>query len=711
MALSVEQDGIVHHPPTRHAKVLAVAGSGKSHTMVERCAYLIEAHRVQPSKLLAVMFGRTAADEFAARLDKRLGKRNAPASLTFHGLGTQTLKALVKAGHAPVWLFESSTSKAIGFAASVLEPACNKNGFKYPRMVAETFLGFVDRVKGDLVTPEQAWKEGDWDAKFHWFIDAYETYEKARAKRKLRFFSDLIYDPLTILLQNPDAVAAISGRYEHIIVDEYQDICESQQSLIRFTAGKTAKVMVVGDDDQTIYSWRGAKPSYILRDFDIDFPGATTYQLTRTWRYGPALSCAANCVIDNNKDRADKLCVSTDKTPATDLNLAWETEGGTDIMKIVTNWIAAGRKLGEIAILVRTYSKSADGQFALLQSGTPFRLEGGDNVSVLENKWVASLIGWLQVADAQFASRPFAGEPDVGSMIEIKKIINLPPLGLSWDGTNHLCKTVLEKPNALEGFSDFVRAGLTMQEGQLADKIMQRGLVWKEIRGLKNGEFERRPVEIIEALIEKLHYEVEIKKALKRASDADEQMEIIEAFVRYAHARDFSTIKEFLKHIDDLRSFSNRAKQSTDAIHMTSIHRSKGLEWPCVIMPGLTQGSFPHKPRRKMVIETLAIHLEDERRLFYVGMTRAREQLWLMCPPDAKLHQWLRAGNAGSPLDLIDGESASQFLYESNLYLSKAMPHMLQKNYGLKAGGPEMFNKYLDAVGITDRRVTKIQLS
>ena len=111
------------------------------------------------------------------------------------------------------------------------------------------------------------------------------------------------------------AAQAVANRYEHIIVDEYQDICESQQSLIRFVAGSKARVMVVGDDDQTIYTWRGAKPSYILRDFQRDFPGATVYHLTRTWRYGHALSCAANYVITGNKDRADKLCISGDHAP------------------------------------------------------------------------------------------------------------------------------------------------------------------------------------------------------------------------------------------------------------------------------------------------------------------------------------------------------------------------------------------------------------
>lgn len=710
MALSAEQEQIVLHPPELHAKVLAVAGSGKSHTMVERCAYLVEAKRIDPTRILAVMFGRTAADEFTGRLEKRLGKRNSPASLTFHGLGTLTLRRLIKDGLAPDWLFEAKTSKSTAFAVHVIEDACNRYGHKYPRMVAEAFLGFIDRVKGDLSSPQAAWEKGDWDSKYAWFPEVYPLYEKARERKKIRFFSDLIYDPIVIMAADDKAEQSIAGRYQHVIVDEYQDICEAQQSLVRFNAGGGAKVMVVGDDDQTIYSWRGAKPSYILRDFERDFPGGRTYALSRTWRYGPALSCAANSVITNNFDRADKLCISTEKTPETELFLEWDQDNGrTAILKIVSAWVSKGRKLNEIAILVRTYSKSAAGQFALLQSGTPFRLEGGDDASVLDNPWVASLLLWMQVAAGRFASRAYAGDPDSTALFTMKRIIGTPTLGLSWEGMNKLAVCVLADPSEMNGFMHFIRTGLSMQDGRLSEVILRRGKLWKQIRELRHHDVDD-PLALLEKIIDELAIKLFIQKHAKNPDDAADQIEMIDAFLAYVKSRNGHSLSEFLDHVDDLRSFSLRAKTATDAIHMTSVHRSKGLEWPCVIIPGCVEGWFPHKPRRALEPEAAECHMEDERRLFYVAMTRAREQLHFLAPPDALLHQWLRAGRSGSPAMLsVNGTSASRFLYESNIYLSKAMPHMLRRDVNLRAGGPEVFNRYLEEVGITDRRVAKIE--
>lgn len=708
MPLSQEQQAIVVHPVDKHAVVLAVAGSGKSTTMAERIAYLIEAKRVDPAHLIGVMFNKAASLELAAKLEGRLGKRNAPLSVTYHRLGTLTLKRLVSMSLAPAWEFEASPTKANYFATHVIEDVCHRYGHKYPRLVADVFLGFIDRVKGDLLTPEEVWREGEWDAKYQWFVEMYPVYERIRAKREKRFFSDLIYDPVLIMSKSAKAAKAVADRYEHIIVDEYQDICESQQSLIRFVAGSRARVMVVGDDDQTIYTWRGAKPSYILRDFQRDFPGATVYKLTRTWRYGHALSCAANYVITGNTDRADKLCISGERTPSTDIHIEWEGESGMKLLEIIDKQLKAGDRLSDIAILVRAYSKSAFSQFAMLREGIPFRLEGGDDVSVLENKWVACLLGWMALAAGRLAERPYAGEVDNGSVFALKKVLDVPHLGLSWEGCNALCRSVLSRPDSMDGFADFVRDGLSKQEGLLSEKIYQRGKLWKEVRSLSSNP-NIDPFFLLSELLKALDLKRNIYRQASKVEEADDQWSLVEAFSAYVQANSKGkSLKQFLDHIADLRTFSERAKASTDAIHMTSIHRSKGLEWPCVIMIGLSQGGFPLKPKQALDSDRWQMHIEDERRLFYVGMTRVRKVLYLLCPEDALLHQWLRAGKSGSPDLPMDGLSASQFIYESNLYLAKTMPQMLARQLVLKAGNPEVYNAYLQAVGSASK-IEKIE--
>ena len=305
MALSSEQQQIVDHPVDRHAVVLAVAGSGKSHTMVERVAFLIEANRVPHSAIIAVMFNKSASEEFEERLGKRLGKANAPESVTYHRLGTLTLKILVKAGLAPDWTFDANPNSARNFTADVIADACRINGHKYPRIVADAFLSFVDRVKSDLTTPLKVWEAGNWQNSYSWFVDYFPIYEKARADAKLRFFSDLIYDPLVILQQSEQARRVVANRYRHIIIDEFQDICCSQYELVRYVAGSLARVMVVGDDDQSIYRWRGADIDNIL-NFEKDYPNVTIIKLEENYRSTQNILKAASAVVGQNRHRKAK---------------------------------------------------------------------------------------------------------------------------------------------------------------------------------------------------------------------------------------------------------------------------------------------------------------------------------------------------------------------------------------------------------------------
>ncbi|KKN80593.1 hypothetical protein LCGC14_0328120 [marine sediment metagenome] len=709
MPLSSEQSAIVVHPIDKHAVVLAVAGSGKSFTMIERIAYLIEAKRVDPAHLIAVMFNKAASEEMSDKLAKRLGKRNSPLSVTYHRLGTLTLKRLVASGLAPAWEFDANPNRARYFTAKVIQKECEIRGHKYPNLVADAFLGFIDRVKSDLLTPGQVWANGDWPSQYIWFIDYFAIFEKARASAELRFFSDLIYDPVMIMKSNPKAAAAAADRYKHIIVDEYQDICEAQQALIRFTAGSVARVMVVGDDDQTIYTWRGAKPSYILRDFLLDFPGAISYRLTRTWRYGHSLSCAANYVITNNTDRADKLCISGDQAPVTSLTLLIEHPKTNPVKDTINREITAGRKLNDIVLLARAYSHTASAQFSLLESCIPFRLEGGDNASVLDNPWIVSLLGWMGIASGRIAPRAYVGEPDMKSIFELRKIIQCPPFLQSFEHSKQLCACVLNEPDEGRGFATFTSSHLKRTDGLLSEKLHEKRLLWNKLRALTPKAKLVNPYKLLDSICSQLDIETLIKNSMSSAADADDAISLVLAFKNYVKEFGGLSLLGFLNHIDDLRSFSDRAKSSTDAIHITSIHRSKGLEWPVVVMIGLSQGRFPMKmkaPKDKVIsFDMMSAHLEDERRLFYVGMTRVREKLFLVCPPDDILANWLKGGSAGSPPLTDDGTRASQFVYESNLFLSSNMHRQVIRPSPLMATDPSIFNDYLECLGMTHRAI------
>lgn len=747
--LSDEQWEIVSHPVDKHAVVLAVAGSGKSTTLAERIAYLFEAKNVAPAEIITVMFNRSAALDMTDKLHRRLGKRNAPDAITYHRLGTLTLKLLERAGLAPKWTFDASPSAAAKFATEIITPFffANKNG-KYPHLAADAFLSFVDRVKSDLADPDDVFESGEWSAKKAWFPAAYNTYELERKKRGLRFFSDLIYDPITIVRENEKAASIVANRYAHVIVDEYQDICESQQALIRIVAGSRARVMVVGDDDQTIYTWRGANPSYILRDFERDFGGATVYKLSRTWRYGHNLSCAANYLITNNKDRAEKLCVSGAGTPKTQVRLV---QGNPySVIKVMRPLIKAGLSYGRIAVLVRAYARSGTVQLELLKYGIPFRLEGGEKVAVLENPWVKLLIGWMAVGAKKIAARPYAGEPDFGSITQLKDVINNMWLRLPWEKHNLLCKSVLSKPTNGEGFSFFTNNYLEVNLANRKDDIALFATIWRSVQNM-NGLNGVSPHAFMLKIMTDLNVENKINGTYEKLEDAEMHNMLVLSFIEYAKQFKGSAV-DFLQHVADLKSFSDEAKKSVEAVHITSIHRSKGLEWDAVFMIGLVQGQFPLAAKKKEDSLKAQQRIEDERRLFYVGMTRARYFLYLVAPldngvksdldasldldrdyvapvVDGTLMIRLKGGGAKSPYSLEDYKQysgimypkdgddddekdagkekvklPSQFLYEANILASNMMSDFIcSKTSTLKGANAGLFNAYLEAVGSKKR--------
>lgn len=749
--VSPEQSKIVEHPVDQHAVVLAVAGSGKSTTLVERMVYLHDFYHVSSKSIIAVMFNRSAAEEMAEKLESRMGKRNAPMSLTYHRLGTLTLKLLSDRGLAPKWDFNPLGSAAIKFALDVITPFCEAAGVKNSRFTASAFLGFVDRVKSDLADPNKVFSEGDWTENQNWFPLAYESYEAERKDRGLRFFSDLIYDPVMLIREDPRAAKLVANRYDHIIVDEYQDICESQQALIAAVAGTRARVMVVGDDDQTIYTWRGANPSYILRDFQRDFAGAVVYKLSRTWRYGHALSCAANYLIHNNKDRADKLCVSGSNANNTQVRLIQgNSESIIKSLRPLLSKEVLGSdgvvRYGDIAVLVRAYSRSGTAQLEMLRYGIPFRLEGGEKVAVLENRWVKMLLGWMEVGLGMIGAQPYAGEPDFGSIAQMKEIINN-WMELSWEEHGELCKVVLKRPVKGEGFLYFNNHHLDSHQNRLKAQVKKYSDVWRSVLSMDRLRGVT-PAEFFTKIQTDFNFEQRITDAYQRPDDVEENKMLVKAFVDYARQFDGNCL-DFIHHIADLKSFSDAAKKSVEAVHITSIHRSKGLEWSYVFMVGLEQGKFPMKPKKGETGLDVDRRLEDERRLFYVGMTRARKRLYLVAPldngvaadleatkdldakyvapaTDGNLMIRLKGGSGVAPYSLMDwvgddGEVGkqdkdssdeglpSQFLYEANLIFANMLPlFMAGKTKSLSSANPKLMNDYLKVVG-SPLRVGHIQ--
>ena len=708
MRYSEQQIAIIEHPLNKHAKVIAVAGSGKSATVVGRIEYLIN-NGVSPAQILAVMFNRDAANEMSERLLSRLGKHRAPQSITFHRLGTLTLSWLTRERFVEPYEFVADTFANVRFVLDHMINLFNQQGCKYPRLIAETFLGFVDRVKSDLQSPERVFSNGSWPDTQAWFIQAYSIYEKHRHAAKKRFFSDLIYDPVMLMAENHKAARYVANRFAHIIVDEYQDICESQQRLVSFVAGSKARLMVVGDDDQTIYTWRGAKPEYILSEFENEFKGASTYELTRTWRYGHAVSCAANYVIGHNINRAGKLCISGATAPNTNIRLHLDEKVNASVIPTIKQWMSHGRKLDDATILVRAFSHSGMTQLQLLENAIPFRLIGNEDASILSNDWVASLISWLRLANGEFGQHECTAEDELQRTVyRVKKLL---PRVLtrfnSYSFENQLCRSVAANPLGTVGFENFIFKSLKRSdESSLEENLKCLAEMWVKYKRVVAHRECILVTTVFDELLNDLDIEARISASCKTAEQAEDTLEMVLSFYSYVQSHESMTLKAFLKHLDNLEKNSEAARKIDDAVSITSIHRSKGLEFPLVLMISLTNKRFPIDYKGKAgCAERMEQHLEDERRLFYVAMTRAIEHLHLFAPADSNLDLWLKAGNSGSPANLERTDTVgSMFLYESNLYLSRDMPRFLSlpaTRQGRFATTPNRFNDYLAELGLT----------
>jgi len=309
-ALTPEQEAIIHHPLGKHARVLAVAGSGKTTTMVHRVCHLVMDLNQDPRRIRVVMFNRLARKDFEKKLASvifEVGKR--PKVLTFHALAYRMRSGAEKQGLLPryteLWVGDKEELALICMHRAI--DSLLKDGIIEEDIDAKDALDAVGLWKASLIPPERAGHRTNPD-----MPDVYRRFEEFREGRRALTFDDFVPKALELMERNPAFRQRFTNRVDHLIVDEYQDVNYGQQQLIRLLAGKRADVMVVGDDDQTIYEWRAARPHYILRGFKDDFASkpVVDYNLSHSFRFGPLVAQAAYNAITFNQQRESKPLVS-----------------------------------------------------------------------------------------------------------------------------------------------------------------------------------------------------------------------------------------------------------------------------------------------------------------------------------------------------------------------------------------------------------------
>lgn len=689
MRLTEEQQRPVRHEKG-HALVVAVAGSGKTTMLVARIMHLITHKGADPRRIMVVMFNTAARDSFKERLGRALPnvkKEDLPRVLTFHGCGTQLIRRLTPRFLPDDYQFKGGEWQEKKAAKEALERLLGERNRAVYRYL-DDFVSFIDLVKSTTQAAAVVFNEHRMPAENKLFIAAFDIFENKRKEARQRYFSDLIYDPVMALVDNESARRTVAGQVDYLIVDEYQDINESQQEMIKAVAGNTAEVMAVGDPDQCIYTWRGARPDYILKHFYTDFPGTQLYQLTRTFRYGHALSLAANFVITNNTERVDQLCISGSEGVVTELSL---DEDGMEVSKVpelVNEWCEASsdHKRSDIAVLVRTFTHAIPVELAMLNAGIPYRLEGRDPVLVRGD--MAGILCAMKIAGGILFNTPRVDAQLVSSFLRV------PPMGLSFEDEKVLIDEMQQDPSRAVSVLDSARA--RAPASWMRSMMEERATAWRSLERMGLGS---SPSAIVEQYFEAVGMERYFEREGFSQEQIDERMFLFETFMRYAEIKESAGLDllGFLGHVDDMISASKDLSKTDDPVLVTSCHRSKGLEWDMVIMAGLSDGRFPFIPSDGDV------SIEDERRLFYVAMTRARKRLCLLVPNDHKLRSWLGNARIGHPDGILPApEVASRFVYESNLFLSQLAPQFVSK------GGLPANIKQAEGAALSSRYLTQL---
>jgi DNA helicase-2/ATP-dependent DNA helicase PcrA len=670
-----------------HSLTYAVAGSGKTHMLVGRVLFLLE-QGIPAERIRVLAFNREAAKEFQARLADALPThRAAPKVSTFHSLGLSLTALFEQQNLLPRRRLEASEAVEKRLAREAVLAALKEEGSdEYPSQDAfEAFRAFIGLVKSDLLSAADAFRTFGLLPSCAYFVRAFAHFEQARERAGLRFFADLLSDPVALMRANPKALALVTNKLDLVVVDEFQDVSRVQVELLIQLVGTRAHLNAVGDDSQCIYAWRGARPEIMGAEFAQHFPGATRYTLSRTFRFGHRVSLAAAQLIGHNRNRMDTLCVSAPSTPDTGIAVLRATSAGDQaaVVAAIDDWRRAGRSLREVAVLARLWAQTLSLELALLERDIPYVKAKDDLFRVPE---IAGLLGYLRLAAGTLFAEPRAREI-------VRHMLSTPTLWLTAATLDALADAIVEAP--AQAPTRLMATARQAKKPYHATRISDRAQVWHEALGwaawpaAEALRYYARTTDLVSAF------------ATAATSEAAAEKELAYQTLLDWAVRTRTTVGAFVARMDALRQARERYEAGGDAVLLSSIHQVKGREFPLVIVTGLEDGLFPSR----------RASAEEERRLAYVAMTRVQEQLLLVVPPDERFDAaWLGLPTRGPGRTK---SAASPFAFEANLRTSTALGEALTRRLsGADPVAPlpeasleaaPVLNRYLGDMGLEER--------
>lgn len=615
--------------------VIAGAGSGKTKVLTHKIAYLIGEKQVKPWNILAITFTNKAANEMKERIENLVGDVAADIWMgTFHSICVRILRRFIdRIGFDSSFIiFDTSDQRT-------LVKTCIKSiGLDDKMFTDRSVLSEISNAKNEMLEPEQYTVRANGDFRKEKIALVYEMYQKRLKENNAIDFDDIINYTIKILMENPDILEYYSDKFKYVLVDEYQDTNKAQFTLVTLLASKNGNITVVGDNDQGIYSFRGADISNIL-NFERDFPGTKIIKLEQNYRCTGNILKAANAVIKNNEVTYKKELWTENevgKLP-TVYSASNEYDEGTYIAQQIEHLRREEYyKYSDFAILYRMNTQSRAIEEILRRESIPYKIIGG--LKFYERKEIKDIISYLRLIQ------------NPSDNLSLKRIINEPKRGIG--------KTSLDKIEELSN-----NTGVPMYE--IIKNAEQYGLnrVFLNSREFVNA------IEELRTKKDDIKISDLIKETLKKSgyTQALENENTIEAENRIENLDEFLTVaiefedesadnklSDFLEGIT-LSSDIDNMEETEETVTLMTLHSAKGLEFPVVFLVGMEEGIFPGY---KSIGEPK--ELEEERRLCYVGITRAKEYLFLTCSKQRTIFGSTSCNQVSRflreiPSDLLDG--------------------------------------------------------
>lgn len=595
--------------------VLAGAGSGKTRVLVHRIAWMIRVHGLHPQSILSVTFTNKAAQEMRSRIEQLLGIPTHNLWVgTFHGLSHRFLRQHFREAGLPQAFTVMDSDDQLRLIKRIMKES-NIDDTRWPPKQVQQF---INQKKDDGL--RAAHIDPGFDPFNKTMHSIYTTYEDTCQRSGLVDFAELLLRSFELWRQQPDLLAHYQARFKTILVDEFQDTNAIQYAWLKVLAGDQSPIMVVGDDDQSIYGWRGARIENIHR-FVRDFPGCPTIRLEQNYRSTGTILKAANQLIANNSERMGKsLWTEQGSGPLIDLYVAFnETDEAHYIVSRIKQWRHAGGRYQDCAVLYRSNAQSRVIEDALIQAQIPYRVYGG--LRYFERAEIKDALAYLRMVSNSEDDTAF------------ERVVNFPARGIGertvqdvrdrarehqislWQAAIQLIQEKSLSARALSALQGFIDIVVTMKD---------------DINGLELSE---QVAAVIDSSGLINHYQTnKADKSQSKVENLEELVTAAQQFTMPEEDKDTLPLHAFLSHAA-LESGEQQAAEYADSTQLMTLHTAKGLEFGLVFLAGLEEGLFPHQ----MSIAE-GNRLEEERRLCYVGMTRAMQQLVISYAESRMLH-------------------------------------------------------------------------